>query len=231
MNKRELKNIIDTMKNNGCYELNVSRSNKKLVPTETTGFIIWNLPAIITCPYATAMCKAVCYARKAEQAYPDCLPSRMRNLQETRKESFPDNMIYTIYKAVYYTPKKVLIVRIHESGDFYNKKYVADWLKIILACKVFDGKKYPVRVKFIAYTKSFPFFDGVKIPANFSLRASLFADTSEKQKALIKKNDWPIYTAVDKFQKGDKFTRCRCADCATCGKCWSKRKDIRCEIH
>ena len=70
--------------------------NKKLVNNENTRFIIWNLPAKTTCPYATDHCKAACYACKAEKAYPNCLPAREKNLARTRENSFVSNMIYTI---------------------------------------------------------------------------------------------------------------------------------------
>lgn len=203
----------------------VSRENKKLVPNDTTAFIIWNLPAKITCPYATEHCKALCYAVKSEVAYPDCFPARMRNLKDSKSAEFVERMTFTILSIAAGTKKKHIIVRIHESGDFYNKAYVIAWLQIMENCKA------DKRIKFIAYTKSFKFFDGVKLPKNFSLRASIWDDTTAESLEIINRNNWNIYTAVDKFEKGDKFTRCRCADCATCGKCWKNYKDIRCEIH
>ena len=205
--------------------LKVSRQNKKLVPNEKTAFIIWNLPAIKTCPYACPNCKAACYARKAEQAYPDCLPARERNFKDSLKADFVDRMTKTILTIAKGTRKQEIIVRIHESGDFYNKEYTDKWLAIMDNCKI------DKRIKFIAYTKSFPYFDGVKLPKNFSLRASVWNDTKPEMLEIIRRNNWNIYTAVEKFETGDKFTRCRCSDCATCGKCWKNYKDIRCEIH
>lgn len=221
--KAKLRARIDLLK---AYEiLSVSRDNKKLVPNDTTNFIIWNLPAKITCPYATPHCKSLCYAIKSEVAYPDCLPSRMKHLEDSKRDDFVERMTLTILKVAYGMRKKELIVRIHESGDFYNKAYVEKWLKVM------DNCKFDKRIKFIAYTKSFKFFDGVNLPKNFSLRASVWDDTKEEDLETIKRNNWNIYTAVKKFEKGDKFTRCRCSDCATCGKCWKNYKDIRCEIH
>ena len=214
------------MINYEMYELiKVSRRNKKLVPNKDTAFIIWNLPAKITCPYATEMCKKACYAVKAETAYPTVLPARLRNLQISRQSDFVERMTATILRIASRTKKKHIIVRIHESGDFYNRKYASDWLQIMRNCA------HDKRIRFIAYTKSFRFFDGVKLPKNFSLRASVWADTSIEDLAIIARNKWNIYTAVDKFQTGDEFTRCRCKDCATCKKCWQNYKDIRCEIH
>lgn len=205
--------------------LNVSRQNKKLVPNKETAFIIWNLPAVITCPYRTKECEIFCYATKAEKAYPTCLPSRERNLAESKKAEFAANMTETILQIAKGTKKKNIIVRIHESGDFYNQSYVNAWLEIMDNCKA------DKRIKFIAYTKSFKFFDGVKLPKNFSLRASIWSDTKPEQLEIVKRNNWNIYTAVESFKVGDSFTRCRCKDCATCGKCWKNYKDIRCEIH
>jgi len=206
--------------------LNTSDGNLKLVSNATTRFIVWNLPAVITCPNATELCKKFCYAKKAEIRFPEDVGGyRHQNLIESRKADFVENMTYTILDIAAGTKKKYIVVRIHESGDFYNKKYTTDWLQIMENCKVDE------RIKFIAYTKSFKFFDGVKLPKNFSLRASIWADTKQADIETIKRNDWNIYTAVDHFQTGDNFTRCRCKDCATCRKCWQNYKDIRCEIH
>ena len=205
--------------------IKVSRDNKKLVPNKETAFIIWNLPSVTTCPFRTAMCEKSCYAKKAEIAYKNCLPSRKRNFEDSRKADFVERMTATILHIAKGTRKKQIIVRIHESGDFYNKEYTEKWLAIMDNCKA------DKRIKFIAYTKSFRYFDGVKLPKNFSLRASVWADTKPDDLETIRRNGWNIYTAVESFQKGDKFTRCRCSDCASCGKCWKNYKDIRCEIH
>lgn len=213
-----------TMKAAGVELLTVSRRNKKLVPNKETAFIIWNLPAVMTCPYRTPMCEKFCYARKAETAYPTCKPARMRNFDDSRKADFVERMTYTILSVRRGCRSKNLVVRIHESGDFYNAAYTAAWLEIMERCK---GE----RITFIAYTKSFTYFDGVKLPANFSLRASLWDDTPAAAREIVTRNGWNIYTAVPEFKTGDAFTRCRCNDCATCGKCWANYKDIRCEIH
>ena len=197
-----IKTTVEKLASEGAYVLNVSNGNKKLVSNEQTRFIVWNLPAVITCPYATEMCKSACYARKAERVYPTCLPSRQRNFDESRKQDFVKNMIYTILKTALKSKAKNIVVRIHESGDFYNNDYAKKWLEIANACRI------DKRIKFIAYTKSFKYFDGVALPSNFSLRASIWDDTSEAQREIVTRNGWNIYTAVDKFQTGDTFTRC-----------------------
>ena len=218
--------IRDITGKNQDISLHISRENKKLVPNADTAFIIFNLPAVFTCPYATNDCITDCYARKAEAPhFKNVLRSRTENYLMSRRPDFVELMTNEILRIAKGTKKKYIIVRIHESGDFYSRAYAQKWLQIINNCAV------DKRIKFIAYTKSYPFFDGVKLPKNFSLRFSIWADTTEAAKAAQQRNKWSIYTAVPKFQVGDSFSRCRCKDCATCKHCWQNYKDIRCEIH
>ena len=202
-----------------------SDENNKLRATRDTVFFIWNLPARRTCPNATKHCSELCYAVKAETCYPDCLPCRMRNWTFSKSPEFVDTVTALIRRRRKYMRKDNLIVRIHESGDFYSKEYADKWAQIARNCADLDG------VTFIAYTKSFKFFDGVNLPDNFTLRASVWDDTKPEDLEIIARNNWPIYTAVEKFTRADNFHQCRCEDCATCGKCWSKTPLIACEIH
>ena len=206
-------------------EMYISRKNKKLQPNGYTDFIIWNLPAIFTCPFRTLHCVLACYATKAEKAYKQVLPARVRNYLISRRADFVDVMTDAILKIASNSKKKYIVVRIHESGDFYSRAYVEKWLQIMKNC---SGDK---RIRFIAYTKSFPYFDGVELPKNFFLRASLWDDTPEAMREIVARNGWHIYTAVDQFKPGDTFSRCRCSDCASCKHCWQNYKDIRCLIH
>ena len=108
------------MTNNNIM-LNVSRENKKLRPNSETAFIIWNLPARITCPYATEMCKAACYALKAEYAYPSVKPSRQRNFDAARDPAFTDNMTYTIKKIAAGTKNTILLCVYMKAATFSTK--------------------------------------------------------------------------------------------------------------
>lgn len=208
----------------------VSNKNHKLVPTETTAYFIWNLPAVYTCPYATNECICNCYALKAERRFPfsksSAIRSRVRNYLFSKRADFVEIMTEEIISYAKNCRKPYLIVRIHESGDFYSQQYVEKWLQIIDNCKAYTN------ITFYAYTKSFKFFDGKQLPDNFTLRASVWCDTEESQKELIKKNKWTVYTAVEKFTANDNFHQCRCDDCANCGKCQDKKVPlICCEIH
>lgn len=47
------KTIGDAKRSAKAAGYHISDGNKKLIPNEKTGFIVWNLPAVMTCPYAT----------------------------------------------------------------------------------------------------------------------------------------------------------------------------------
>lgn len=230
------------------YKLNVNTNgNRKLQNNANIRFMIWNLPAVKTCPYATEHCKKSCYARKAERVYPQVLPSREQNLYESQQIDFVENMIYTIEKELN-TKKykdKLCVFRIHESGDFYNLEYTRKWIKI---CKHFENDN---RIVFLAYTKSLPFFIGSgygktclpknpenDFPTNLVVRSSLWDDTRHDMRQLTSVYNFPIYTALsaEDMEKekanGNEFTKCDCINCSTCGNCWNKEHaNIIVKIH
>ena len=217
-------------------KLNINvNGNKKLRNTDKVRFMIWNLPAVKTCPFRTEMCEKSCYARKAERVYPSVLPSRERNYNDSLQADFVDRMIYTIEKELA-TKKykgKLTVFRIHESGDFYNLEYTEKWVRI---AEYFENNP---NIVFLAYTKSIIYFltAGLHIPNNLIVRASIWKDTDIKLTELSNKY-FPIYTALTaedmetERKNGHKFTVCECSDCANCCYCWNKsEKDIICKIH
>lgn len=218
----------------------IARRNKKLVPNASTKFMIFSLPAIITCPNRCDACEKCCYAVKSEKAYPDCLPSRHRNLDFTKCVDFVDVMSAYIHKASdhhLYKKAKRIVFRIHESGDFYSQAYYNAWLQIARNCSDIEN------LVFMAYTKSIHFVaNGGDIPANMTIRFSLWNDTEIKGEMykgtkpedyeLAKALNMPIYTAVESFTTESKKNRCECVDCGTCNKCWCSAIDtLLCEIH
>lgn len=213
--------------------IKLSESNKKLQPTKDIKFLIWNIPSKTTCPFATEHCKKFCYAVKAETAYPTCLPSRLKHFEASQRDDFVSCMIFTIKAYINkpsYLKAKKIVVRIHESGDFYNFAYMGKWYKI---AEHFKSNK---RIVFMAYTKSVAYVDclaeiGHAKPKNMIIRFSIWDDTEPNQIYLAEKHNLPIYTAVEKFTAEPSQNRCLCRDCANCGKCWSKTKSIICEIH
>ena len=212
--------------------IELSNGNKKLKSNGRVSFLIWNLPAVVTCPHRTALCEKYCYAKKAENQYPECTPCRKRHFEMSRNADFVARMIFTIETELK-RPKnknKKVVFRIHESGDFYNKAYVSAWLEIM---RHFEDVKNLV---FVAYTKSVVFFDGVELPTNFCLLAIVWSDTKQSNIDIITRNNFRIYTAYNKEDLenalANGFTLCRCEDCAGCGKCWNNFiSNVACEIH
>ena len=219
----------------------LARNNKKLKPNKNTKFLIWSIPAIKTCPYACDACKYWCYAVKSESAYPDCLPCRERNFKASQRADFVEIMTAYITNAAKqrgYKDAKRIVVRIHESGDFYSQEYYNAWVTIANNCKSIKN------VVFMAYTKSVPFVAaGPEIPANMVIRFSLWDNTPDRAGNMLAGSSadhiataaalgLPIYSAVPEFTTESKKTRCECVDCGTCNKCWCAGiEKLLCEIH
>lgn len=221
-------------------KLNINTNgNKKLRNTENVRFMIWNLPAVKTCPWSTEMCRKSCYARKAERVYPQVLPSRERNFEDSLSPDFVENMIFTIESELNSKKYsgKVAVFRIHESGDFYSLEYVEKWVKV---AKHFENND---KIVFLAYTKSLVYliragYGNPSFPRNLVIRSSLWADTSRANQDYTELYNFPIYTALsrrdmtEKANRGEAFTECRCDDCGNCGKCWNTAdRELICEIH
>ena len=212
----------------------ISFGNLKLKSDENCQFIIWNLPAIVTCPFRTYLCEHACYALKAERNYPDVLPARHFNLEVSKSVFFVPFMIRLVHELANkpkFKKAKRIVFRIHESGDFYSYEYLLKWFEIANACKDIE------KLTFAAYTKSFPFLDmafsnGIEKPENMTIRASIWADTPNEHLAIIAKYQLPIYTAYEKGNFPKQYAKCKCENCATCQMCFNaKAKKIACEIH
>ena len=184
--------------------IKVSFGNSKL----PKGTMIFNLPAVVTCPFKTPLCAMSCYARKAEIQYKHVVPqARQWNLDRVNKGTFKQLMIEAIDKH----SKKIKAIRIHESGDFMKQSYLDDWFSI--------ARVYP-EIPFYAYTKSF-YLTFESKPANFTLIAS-FDETTDKLRLdhyNAKRASFDnTFTIVDKKAKASCI-----GDCTKCNMCWTKK--------
>jgi len=147
--------------------IKLSRGNSKIHKA-----LIWNITSRKTCPGATTLCKKICYAADAEVFRKNTVPqSRDRNLLMSKQPDFADLMIEKIKRS------RLKKMRLHESGDFYNQKYLNAWVKIIGACP---------DVAFWAYTKSYTldFSKALKLK-NLVLRYSTDATSKHEPKQKI----------------------------------------------
>jgi len=145
--------------------------NAKLQKTSggTFGRVIgWGIPAdhnfkgrdgaiLNTCLGALA-CRAVCYAKQGSYTWKNTVAARQRALDATLTDSFVDDAIADIKRM-----RGVGVVRIHDSGDYYNQEYLNKWIAI--------ARAFP-DIIFYSYTKS-AVLDFSAAPANFRVTFSL----------------------------------------------------------
>jgi len=137
----------------------------------------------LTCPMALE-CVKFCYAKKGAYIWSNVKPAFEKRYELTKTTEFEGAMISEINK------KKADFVRIHDSGDFYSKKYLDKWLYIAAVMP---------HVKFYAYTNMVEMFKNIKLPNNFDVIYS----NSGKQKHLI---DRTIDRHTEIFKSKDELT-------------------------
>ena len=202
--------------------------NNKSKSTENIHFILWNLPSIATCPYATDLCKKHCFGAKQENGYnPGIIKSRENAYQESLKPNFVRDMIQ--YLEWYLQKKKVqgkvCFLRIHGTGDFYSYEYFKKWIDIT------DHFKNDPRILFQCYTKSLPYLQELLKERslnslNLKIVWSIFDDTNPEYTAYAKELGLTTFTAKPKKEIKDTLTDhyflCQ-GDCGHCQACYKGR--------
>lgn len=213
------------------HVITLSNGNKKLIGNSRVQFLVWNTPAAVTCPNANADCLGECYAEKSEQGprAASVLKCRYNNLNASLTAEFVPAMTELIAdiiatKRVYKSAKKI-VVRIHESGDFYSAEYFNKWIEI---AQHFSSDP---RLVFVAYTKSVDYVPA-QLPANVVIRFSIWNATAPQDIKKAAALGLPVYTAVPTFTSEPAAQRCNCIDCGTCFKCFTNKFELlKCEIH
>jgi hypothetical protein len=133
----------------------LTSGNSKL---KKDGIWTFSLPVGQTCPRA-GECRKWCYASVGKACMPSVKAHRQHNYEASLSDSFVDDMISELKRI------QPTIVRIHDSGDFYDEEYCAKWRDIIEACP---------GVTFYAYSKSWLLVEsaGLTKLSNFTLLPS-----------------------------------------------------------
>lgn len=105
---------------------------------------IWSLPAVTTCPGATASCRAVCYADAGRYKFSSVRRRLKWNWTQSRRDDFEERMLREVRE------RGVITLRLHGSGDFYDREYAQKWLRILQRAS---------RPRFFAYTRSWSIAD------------------------------------------------------------------------
>lgn len=149
MNKVEYKAIL-----NETGVKNIFTQNAKMKRSSSKGIHLYNfgIPAFksksgtFTCPNASK-CVVGCYARNGAYIWDNVSQAYEARLTLTKHKQFTDTVEFAIDALLKKHRDGILLLRIHDSGDFYNKLYQLDWY--LVAHKYLDNP----RVQFYAYTK------------------------------------------------------------------------------
>lgn len=137
----------------------------------------FGLNAIETCPFR-GECEKGCYATQGSYKWSPVKKKRDNNLRYSKLDDFITCMNYHLEQARPKRGNKELVIRIHDSGDFYRQSYANKWIEIAEQNK---------DVHFYAYTKSVRYFkdnydrlpDNLKIIFSFGGKEDHLIDTDK----------------------------------------------------
>lgn len=112
----------------------------------------WGIPAYksqngtLTCPNASK-CIIGCYAKSGAYLFSNVAKAYENRLSLSRTMGFEHVIVYHIDRLVKKHKTGTIMIRIHDSGDFYSPSYFETW------CKIAQVYQNEPRVQFYAYTK------------------------------------------------------------------------------
>ena len=115
-----------------------------------------------TCPGASA-CAGVCYAKQGKYNIPAVAATRVHNLELSLAPGFVEAVMEDLVVLTNRPRSPITVVRLHDSGDFYNQRYLDDWARIAA---------WMPGVEVYAYTKSHH-LDFSRVPSNLRIIRSL----------------------------------------------------------
>ena len=154
----------------------VFSQNAKMKRSSQNGIHLynWGIPAYksqdgtFTCPNAR-QCVRGCYARQGAYAWSNVAAAYENRLKMSRSEHFGAIIKSHIEKLLKKHKDGIIMIRVHDSGDFYSLDYALAWFEIA------ESFKHETRIQFYAYTKMVSMFKllSTKTPKNFRLIFSL----------------------------------------------------------
>ena len=200
LSNKELQEIKEYKKRTGFLK----NANKKL----GKNIYAFDLPAVVSCPNSD-ICFKSCYANKGSYIWKSAKNSNtfnfaiaLNDLKYLQKE-----LIKEIIK------KKIKVIRIHSSGDFFSKEYFLMWCNI---AKHFED------LNIFTYSKA-PQIKNLKIPSNLNIIDSFI--TIDNTNYL----NYGTYENISKMRSQIKGIICpvtigKKIDCSACKYCITKNK-------
>tara|TARA_R110000824_G_scaffold30186_1_gene99657 strand:+ start:1426 stop:2040 length:615 start_codon:yes stop_codon:yes gene_type:complete len=126
----------------------------------------------VTCPFA-GDCVKYCYARKGSFRWPNTINAYENRLSIARSDNFESMMNSAIML------QNPHYVRVHDSGDYFSKKYIDRWFSIM--------RSNP-NTRFYSYTNSVLLMKQYKdkLPDNFDV---IFSTDGKQREHVDKSND------------------------------------------
>lgn len=167
-----MKNCKDSMKDCdlACYAKPVKNyltQNSKIKKMTGVKTYNWGIPAFYsktglkTCPMA-GICAIGCYAKQGAYAWSNVQQAYENRLALSQTPEFVSVIVAEIKR------RKIKRVRVHDSGDFYSRIYLNQWIEIARECH---------DVEFYGYTKMVTLFQEydaqAMIPYNFNFVFSM----------------------------------------------------------
>ena len=132
----------------------VLTQNAKMKRSSQNGIHLYNfgIPAfksqngMFTCPNADK-CVSGCYARSGTYRFSGTINAYESRLSLTRTKGFEQVMVSHIDRLIKKHKTGLILIRVHDSGDFYSETYQCNWYAI---AELYQNEP---RVQFYAYTK------------------------------------------------------------------------------
>lgn len=124
----------------------------------------------VTCPFA-GDCVKFCYAKKGAYIWSNVKSAFEKRYELSKTDEFIPAMNAEIKK------KRPDYVRVHDSGDYYSKAYLAKWIEVAI---------HHPDVRFYSYTNSVEMLKSVELPDNFDV---IFSDSGKQQHLIDADND------------------------------------------
>ena len=247
------KTTLKDLRNDSKYvNALVLKGNTKLLDyddNENNDFIRYaqfSTRALKDCPFKSAGCTIACYATKGLHNFPSVKENRKAAKLASENPNFAENMIFTIeteFKSARYAGKHMML-RLHESGDFYSVEYLEKWIDVFT--HFLKNRENHFTTCF--YTKSFEYFlsidDSKAAVINECLDNNIVAmsfsiddTTSTEQiarlaKCMMRFPKANIYYCTENVESVKRDSECDCANCAKCAKCTkTSGKTVAVKIH
>ncbi|HEY5562720.1 MAG TPA: hypothetical protein VIK72_13370 [Clostridiaceae bacterium] len=174
--------------------IHFGEGNLRSIKNSEFCYLTWSLPSQKTCPSSTELCRKFCFAKKNEN-FVNVRNSRENNYLASEQKDFAMNVInfITEHMSKKKYQEKLLIVRIHTSGDFYNKEYLNKWITIANHFKDVEN------IQFQSYTKSVRFLGDKRLKdINIHFVYSQWDDTNEEDLEFARALNLPIFYATSR---------------------------------